>query len=446
MKTIKIFEAFAGYGGASFALKNVGIDFECVGYSEIDKYAIECYEQNHFRKEYPLGTGVLSTNFGDITNIDPKELPDFDLFTGGFPCQAFSVAGKGKGELDARGTLFYDIIRICEVKKPKYILLENVKGLTNKRHKETFDKILSELDRIGYYVFWKVLNTKNYGVPQNRDRVFFICFRKDQWPNHGDFEFPKEEELKLFLKDILEEDVDEKYYLSEEQIKRLLERTKVKIPELNEPSCFDVYNKKVKMDRVSITLTEPHHNNLRLIEPKVIVNVNPSGKGMNGNVYAGDIAPTITTNKGEGNKIIQLNNPTHSNNRIYSEEGLSPTLNTMNGGNRQPFICRPVLTPDRLNKRQNGRRFKEDGDPSFTITAQDRHGVLVINGREYFIRKLTPKECFRLMGFLNDEINVDGISNSQQYKLAGNGWDINLVSKILKNMITQFIGNRRSEE
>ncbi len=200
------------------------------------------------------------------------------------------------------------------------------------------------------------------------------------------------------------------------------------------------------MDRVSITLTEPHHNNLRLIEPKVIVNVNPSGKGMNGNVYAGDIAPTITTNKGEGNKIIQLNNPTHSNNRIYSEEGLSPTLNTMNGGNRQPFICRPVLTPDRLNKRQNGRRFKEDGDPSFTITAQDRHGVLVINGREYFIRKLTPKECFRLMGFLNDEINVDGISNSQQYKLAGNGWDINLVSKILKNMITQFIGNRRSEE
>ncbi len=119
MKTIKIFEAFAGYGGASFALKNVGIDFECVGYSEIDKYAIECYEQNHFRKEYPLGTGVLSTNFGDITNIDPKELPDFDLFTGGFPCQAFSGAGKGKGELDARWTLFYDIIRIYEVKKTK---------------------------------------------------------------------------------------------------------------------------------------------------------------------------------------------------------------------------------------------------------------------------------------------------------------------------------------
>jgi DNA (cytosine-5)-methyltransferase 1 len=152
---IKLFEMFAGYGGASFALKKAGIPFKCVGYSEIDKYAVQCYEQNHcivagWKRIYH------PDNYGDATKIDPSSIPDFDLLTGGFPCQAFSVAGKGLGELDTRGTLFNEIIRIAEVKKPKYMLLENVKGLTNKKHKATFDKILSELDRIGYHVKYQV--------------------------------------------------------------------------------------------------------------------------------------------------------------------------------------------------------------------------------------------------------------------------------------------------
>ena len=165
---IKLFEMFAGYGGASFALKKAGIEHEVVGYSEIDKYAIQCYEQNHKGK-----------NFGDCTKINPNELPNFDLLTGGFPCQSFSVAGKGLGEQDTRGTLFHEIIRIAEVKKPSVMLLENVRGLTFKPHKQTFKKILSELDRIGYVVKWKVLNSKDYGIPQNRERVFFVCFRND---------------------------------------------------------------------------------------------------------------------------------------------------------------------------------------------------------------------------------------------------------------------------
>jgi len=151
MKKIKLFELFAGYGGAQFALKKANINFECVGWSEIDKWAIKCYEQNHCHKvEYPDDDGnpfeVLEpNNFGDCTKINPQDIPDFDLLTGGFPCQAFSVAGKGLGELDTRGTLFNEIIRIAEVKQPKYILLENVKGLVSKRHKDTFDKIISEL-------------------------------------------------------------------------------------------------------------------------------------------------------------------------------------------------------------------------------------------------------------------------------------------------------------
>lgn len=317
VKKLKLFEMFAGFGGASFSLKKAGIDFETVGYSEIDRFAIKCYEQNHNHNKF--GRINDCKNYGDATKINVNELPEFDLLTGGFPCQAFSVAGKGLGEKDTRGTLFHEIIRIAEVKKPKYMLLENVKGLTTKKHKETFEKILSELDRIGYNVKWKILNSKDYGIPQNRERVWFACFRKgnlkeelkDAW-----FFFPKEEELKVLLKDILENEVDKKYYLSEKQMSNLIKNGNW--------------------------------------------NCNPSGKGMNGKIHRGDIAPTLTTNKGEGLKIY----------------------------------------------------VKEDE-----------------------IRKLTPTECFRLMGFLDDQINLKGISNRQRYILAGNGWDVNMVCKIFKELI-----------
>ena len=165
---LETFEMFAGYGGGSFALKKLGKKFECVGYSEIDKLASQCYEQNH-----------KAEAVGDCREINPWSLDYFDLLMAGFPCQSFSIAGKGLGELDTRGTLFNEIIRVAEIKKPGYMLLENVKGLVSKKHKPTFDKILSELDRIGYDVFHKVCNTKLHGIPQNRDRIFFVCFRKD---------------------------------------------------------------------------------------------------------------------------------------------------------------------------------------------------------------------------------------------------------------------------
>jgi len=340
MNKIKIFTFFAGFGGDKFALQKAGIDYEEVGFSEVDKFAIQCHEQNHKGK-----------NYGDITKINPEEIPDFDLFTESFPCQSFSIAGKGLGELDIRGTLFNEIIRIAEVKQPKYMLLENVKGLISKKHKATFDKILSELKRIGYKVDYKVLNSKDFGIPQNRERVWFVCQRVDI---AKDFEFPNPEELKIFLKDILEEEVDEKYYLKEEYTKKLL------IP--NTSYCIDAN----------------YH------------------KGTNVKGYL----------EKKRRQIIQIGEINQT--------------------------CQAVITPDRINKRQNGRRFKEDGEPSFTLNTQDRHGVL-LNG--LIIRKLTPTECFRLMGFLNDEINLEGLSNSQRYKLAGNGWDINIVSKILESTL-----------
>ena len=186
---LKTFDMFAGYGGGIFAMQKVNISHQCIGFSEIDKYAIQCFIQNH---------GDIK-NFGDCRLINPNEIEDFDFLTAGFPCQSFSQAGKMKGELDTRGTLFYEIIRIAEVKKPKYMLLENVKGLTTKKFKDTFNKILSELDRIGYNVYWKVLNSKDFGIPQSRARVFFVCFRKDiDVPMK--FQFPEPKELKILNK------------------------------------------------------------------------------------------------------------------------------------------------------------------------------------------------------------------------------------------------------
>lgn len=376
---IRVFEMFAGYGGASFALKKAQIPHAVVGFSEIDKYAIQCYQQNHYWKTDKSELKISAHNFGDATKIKAADLPDFDLLTGGFPCQAFSVAGKGLGELDTRGTLFNEIIRIAEVKKPRWMLLENVKGLTTKPHKATFDKILSELKRIGYTVQWKVLNSKKFGTPQNRERVFFVCFRNKE--DADKFTFPQEQQLTKFIKNILEPEVDKKYYLSEQACNRLLKKSR---------------------------------NNV-------------TGKDVSGAILA-------TNYKCNWNsQIIQLNDPIHSNDRVYSSNGVSPTLNTMQGGNRQPFIVasrgrNPHNPSDRTIGAPTEQRLEPNTEGTSNSLTSVQKDNLVFNGK---LRKLTPKECFRLMGFFNDEINLEGISNSQRYKLAGNGWDINLVSQIM---------------
>ena len=152
---------FSGIGGFELGIGN---GHECVGYSEIDKYATAIY-QKHFPNH---------KNYGDITKIDPATLPDFDLLVGGFPCQAFSIAGKRLGFADTRGTLFFDIARILKEKHPRLFLLKNVKGLLSHDNGNTFKTIISTLDELGYDLQWQVLNSKNHGVPQNRERVFIV--------------------------------------------------------------------------------------------------------------------------------------------------------------------------------------------------------------------------------------------------------------------------------
>jgi|LauGreDrversion4_2_1035121.scaffolds.fasta_scaffold00173_9 DNA (cytosine-5)-methyltransferase 1 len=251
---LRVFEAFAGYGGASFGLKKSGIPYKVIGYSEFDKFASEIFEINH--------PGIK--NFGDITKIEPNDLPDFDMLTGGFPCQPFSSAGLGHGELDIRGTLFYDIIRICEVKKPKHLLLENVKGLTTKRHEKTLAKIKSELERLGYKLDIRLLNSKDYGIPQNRIRVWIYGYL-GELPK--DFNLsPQKEELKVKFKDFLDQTPPEHMFLNDKQIARLKEIHKVDF-NVPEPLCLDIYNKKIRYDGTCITITEPHHNSLRVVHP-----------------------------------------------------------------------------------------------------------------------------------------------------------------------------------
>ena len=314
-KKLKLFDAFTGYGGASWGLKKAKIPFEVIGYSEVEKFAIKLYELNH--KDVK--------NFGDITKIKTEKLPDFDFFTGGFPCQTFSSIGKGEGELDSRGTLFNDIIRICEAKKPTFILLENVKGLTTNSHRPTFEKILSELKRIGYNVQSKILNTKDYGIPQNRERVWIFATLREI-PKGWHFK-PEKQKLKKSIKDFLDKNPDEDYYLNQNQIKRLIEITGVDF-NVKEPLCFDRYNKKIKKDGLCMTLTEPHHNIMRIVEPK--------------------------------------------------------------------------------------------------------------KDNNFQVRKITPEEHFRLMGFKNGEMDLNGFSYQQLCKCASNGWDVNLVSKIMKNIYSLY--------
>ena len=169
--TIRYFDMFAGIGGFRSGLEAIG-GFECVGYCEIDKYAKQAYEAM-----YDTGGELY---FDDARKIVPEQLPDFDLLVGGFPCQSFSIAGARKGFDDIRGTLFFKIARIAAVKKPKYLFLENVPGLLNHNQGRTFETIIHTLDELGYDVCWQVLNSKNFGVPQSRNRVFIIGYLREQ--------------------------------------------------------------------------------------------------------------------------------------------------------------------------------------------------------------------------------------------------------------------------
>ena len=360
---LRFLDLFAGIGGFRLGLEQAG--HECIGFCEIDKFARQVYKAN-FNTEGEV-------EWHDITKVTDEQAGELrgkvDLITGGFPCQAFSVAGKRRGFEDTRGTLFFEIARFARILKPRYLLLENVKGLLNHARGDTFFTILNTLGELGYWVEWQLLNSKDFGVPQNRERVFII--------GH----FGGEPRRKVF------------------PITRSSRQT----------------------------LTE------------------------------------LTRGRADAY-------------RVYDPAGVARTLKAEAGGvgAKTELYAVPVLTPDRAEKRQNGRRFKEPGEPMFTLTAQDRHGILINRGKvrikddnlascldaNYYkgldnrgartgimkklshcdgvrIRRLTPLECFRLQGFPDshhDKAKAAGVSDAQLYKQAGNAVTVNVVYEIARRL------------
>lgn len=207
--TLRVVELFSGVGTQRMALRNLGIDHEVVAMCEIDKYAIQSYEAIH-------GT---TKNLGDITQVDPTTLEDFDLLTYSFPCQSLSAAGKQEGLIrgKTRSGLLYECEKIIEAKKPRFLLLENVKALVGTKFKPQFDEWLAYLESLGYTNYWQVLNAKDYGIPQSRERVFVVSILGEHCP----YEFPKPIPLTKTVSDLLEEDVDSKYLMSNIAIEKM---------------------------------------------------------------------------------------------------------------------------------------------------------------------------------------------------------------------------------
>lgn len=418
---MKVLSLFSGIGAFESALRNMEIPFDLVGFSEIDKYAVKSYCAIHSVSE--------SLNLGDITKIDETKLPKTDLITYGFPCQDISLAGKQKGLFNDDGTktrsgLFFDALRIIEHTKPMVAIAENVKNLAGKKFKEQFEIVLNSLENAGYNNYWKVLNAKDYGIPQNRERVFIVSIRKDV--DTGIFEFPEGFPLEKRLKDLLEETVDEKYYLSEKAIlgfDRHLERNKEKGNGFGwHPTDGNV----VANTLLASGAVRPSDN---------FIKEQPNTDKV---MQIGNCRPTKTrANPNQG--------------RIYDTEGLAPCLNQMGGGNREPHIVESKVFVREATKRGYAEAVEGDSinleqPNSTTRRGRVGHGVAqtlttspqqaVVEPPNLRIRKLTPKECFRLMGFNDEEfVKAEAVnSNTQLYKQAGNSIVVDVAEELLRKI------------
>lgn len=415
---MKLIELFGGIGACTKAFKNIGMNVDVADYVEIDKYAVKSY------------------NAINGTNFEPQDIKEWDkdinvdIIMHGSPCQDFSVSGKqAGGDLGSgtRSSLLYETIRIVGKLRPKYVIWENVKNLLSKKHKHNFDNYIETMNILGYNSYYQVLNAKDYGIPQNRERVYTISIRKDI--DNGNFKFPEKEELKMRLKDILEDKVDEKYYLKDYKLENIKKSNYIQ--------------------------------NQRRIQEK-------------------DYCDTLCARDWKDSKCVRVGgifdteNSKHQAGSIYDKKGLAPTLDAMQGGWRQPSIVEEPKLPGAYG-RNFGSKGKIEEDICSTLQAamgsgggnvplvkefscgefkdldeyieylteiQDQipveHQELELeDGTEIRIRKLTPLECWRLMGFDDKDFykaQSTGNSNSQLYKQAGNSIVVNVLEKIFLNL------------
>ena len=381
---LRFFDMFAGIGGFRSGLSKLD-GFECVGFCEIDPYAKKAYETLYDTE------GELY--FADARTINPEELPDIDLICGGFPCQSFSVAGRRLGFEDTRGTLFFEIARIAAVKRPKYLLLENVPGLLSHDKGRTFAAILGALDELGYDATWQVLNSANFGVPQSRNRVFIIGYHRERCAGKV-LSFidcnPKT------LKQILPGREGERVYGTDG----------LSVTLTSQAGGF------AGMTGMYFTDVFKPVNEKHLRCPcKGKADTACFGVDMNPDPKMTDLARCLTAHQDAG---------------IGYHKGEHTAIGMMRPIPEGP---RPIINPARETVRQQGRRYKEPDEPMYTLTAMDIHGI-VYNG---YIRKLMPLECFRLQGFTDEQFQklVDaGFSDAKLYKFAGNAVSVPVITAL----------------
>jgi len=410
---MKVGTDFSGIGAPEMALKYLGIDFESVFACEIDKYARQSFKQLHKPKTF----------YNDITTRNHKEVEQLDLYVAGFPCQSFSMAGKRKGFEEARGTLFFNVAEFIKINQPKVFVLENVKGLLSHDKGNTFQTIVDILsngggtqngqisldvfeDGLGYHIYWQVLNTKDYGIPQNRERIFIVGFK-----DFREFSFPKPIELKLRLGDMLQDNPKSFNLIdgfnSFNKIKYIDNKICGTITQHQSRSGI-TNGFKIQSD-VSIKVDEKYY-----LSDKGIENLNKNQEFNKFNLltteseYAACITARCNKVSNDNNyievdkiKLKQIGNISKKSSwdnpqsgRIYDVNGLSPCLNTMQGGGLEPK-------------------------------------TLIQNK----IRRLTPLECWRLQGFRDEDFfSVKDVSDTQLYKQAGNSITVNVLMELFKKI------------
>ena len=394
---MKVGTFFSGVGSPEQALKNLSVKHEIEFACDIDKHAKQTYLKNFKPKLFAE----------DITALEMQDLPYVDLLVFGFPCQAFSMAGKRKGFDDTRGTLFYDALRYLTEHKPRYFIAENVKGLLSHDSGRTFTTIIDCLakttnyqmslmpfENLGYHIHYKVLNTKDFGIPQNRERIFIIGIRDDEDNN---FNFPKEIPLKLKLKDILQDNPNSKYYLKEETVKKLVDYNK-RNKEKGNGFAAKFHNTETEI-MSALKIGGADADDL-IISHSLYPRSSKTGKVGTGHLSKKDgTSYCLDTGNNQAIEVRQLNQSKESNggtqpyqaNRVYDTNGLSPALLHNLGGERNHL----------LNTKK--------------------------------IRRLTPIECERLQGFPDNF--TEGVSDTQRYKQMGNTITVNVIQAIIKNLI-----------
>lgn len=382
---MKFLDLFAGIGG--FRLGTEAAGHECIGFCEIDKFARASYKAIH-NTEGEIELHDITT----VTDDEVRAIGAVDVICGGFPCQAFSIAGTRRGFEDTRGTLFFEIARFASILKPKYLFLENVKGLLNHDKGNTFETILSALDELGYDVEWQVLNSKNFGVPQNRERVFIIGHLRGQ-------------------------------------------RTRNVFPIVGENAKSD--NQQSKIEIVGNTKSP---NGSRKGTGSVVYNSN----GLVGTLLARDYKePKQIAIPNEIKKFGVLQPNFNQSGVVYETDGIAPTIRCYGGGGLEPKIRVKEATNQGYAEAEVGdiinlshpnsktRRGRVGKQIANTLLTGESQGVVEPDFR---IRKLTPRECWRLQGFSDwafdkaKEVN----SNSQLYKQAGNSVTVNVIAAIAK--------------